>query len=412
MSMKRREFLNASLLAAASAMGVQLYGVPFNLAHASTAQKKKLFVIFLRGGFDGLLAVPSASNFTNIKNARPDSELYMASEYERVRNQDFRHHKDLDIFSLGGIALFPHAGSLNSTRSHFEQQDYIEGGKMDRIERVGYLSRAATISGMQLDTAAVGGFVPQSLKGPADPLQVTSYEALQAIIKTGNSANPLAQSSANLGLKERLRYISSKEELSECPEKSRACLSAHGAVGIIDKLNLPADTTNDPYDLAAAISLTQFAPQIITIDVGGWDVHDEAYSRMTGNDGLLNQLSVGLKKLKSRLGNEWNNSAVVVMSEFGRTLQINGNKGFDHGRGGLMMVLGGKIKPPSNNAFINKWDLSQTEGTGASKCLAVKTDYRDVMAHLLIDHLGLPQNKVLTDVFPNFSSKYKKPGIV
>lgn len=408
--MKRRQFINNSLLSMASAAGVQVLGMNTLKAAASTSPKK-LFVVFLRGGFDGLLGLPSAANFADIKARRPG--CYIDSNYAILGNYNnlFRAHKDWrDILNVkNGLAIFPHAGSLNQTRSHFEQMDIIEGGIHTSIAGDGYLSRAAIETGKNLGSVAIGSPVPKSLRGKADPLVISDVNSLLPTVRVPGAA----RSAVTMGIKERLEFIAQKASAEDCPPEARACLSAHGAASTFALASLPEDTTNNPFDLAAAVSLTPLKPSIITIDVGGWDIHDDAVSRMTGNGGLLKNLADGLTLLKTKLqaAGEWNNSMIVVMSEFGRTITANGTDGFDHGRGGLMMVMGGKVQKPTNTAFLQKWDLTQTDGTGPSQSFAVKTDYRDVMSQIFIKHLGLSAKQVKDYVFPTLGV-IRDPGFI
>jgi uncharacterized protein (DUF1501 family) len=417
--MFRRDFLNLSVLSLASTLGVQVYGLPRNWAQANVSSQKKLFVIFLRGGFDGLSALPSHEGFNELKSLRPN---YYNGNYQRLSgdNDAFRVNPRLNVLSESGLglAIFPHAGSLNPTRSHFEQMDIIEGGDRNRVNRVGYLSRAVgALPTQHHQVAAIGSVVPKSIRGGIiDPLQVTNAQSLKSTLRT-QLAQGHVESSGDNGLLERLRFISSRESTDECPEKSRACLSAHNAVANIRRAQLPEDTTNDPFDLAVSISATSFAPRIITIDVGGWDIHRDASDRMNAQGGLLSKLNDGLALMKNKLTQmgQWDNSVIVLMSEFGRTLAINGSAGFDHGRGGLMMVLGGRVRGVQNNRVQRLWDLSPDgrEGRGSSQCLTVRNDYRSVMAHILMRHLGVKSADIFNGVFPNFSNgDYTNPQII
>lgn len=134
--------------------------------------------------------------------------------------------------------------------------------------------------------------------------------------------------------------------------------------------------------------------------MGGWDIHDDAAERMLPEGALLDNLGSGLKTLKDKLvaANEWNNSVIVVMSEFGRTLASNGNKGVDHGRGGLMLVLGGQIQQPTSTQITKAWNLSQTAGTESSTALAVLNDYRLVLSNVFRNHFGIPSTQLISAV--------------
>jgi uncharacterized protein (DUF1501 family) len=403
--MKRRQFINHSLLSLASATGVQFFGL--NHLHAQANQnRKKLFVVFMRGGFDGLLALPSLANYNQIVSRRG---VYNRSEYRHLDHYGrlFLVHQDLQslVDVQNGIALFPHSGSNNPSRSHFEQMDIIEGGVRERIAPDGYLSRAAMLR--SLGTVSIGSPYPKSLRGDADPLVVSRVASLAPNVRSRWNSQTISNSSENLGVEERLRFLARRATIDDCPEGGRACLSAHQAAEAFGLANLStAGVSNNRFDLAAEVSLTDLRPNIITLTAGGWDTHDDARDRMTGADGLMRQLSEDVRILRDKLiqRSEWDNSVIVLMSEFGRTIPLNRSGGFDHGRGGLMMVLGGRVHRPSNtNPYLQTWDLGQTEGTGPSLCFSVRTDYRQIMAQIFIKHLGYTVEDMAT-IFPGMGA--------
>ncbi len=424
---KRRQFLKNTTAVASAVCGLQFLNLKPVFAQATNAQKR-VFVVFLRGGFDGLMLLPPANNadFQQLASlrsthleARLDSSglplkdssgnvimdnVYSAKNYAPLAGAPFRVLQKYGWPSLlaADAAIFPHTGSLNTTRSHFEQQDFIEGGSAQRILRMGYLSRLTdvleTSGGQTVHNISVGPNVPDSMRGGADPLLVNNLQSLQDLLRTGNATNGFARTGA-VGLKQRLRFLSSREDLSDCKDNAIACKKAHAANESLELANQTTfDTSStDPFSIAADVSLSQLKPRLITIDVGGWDIHDDAAERMLPEGGLLSNLATGLTTLKNKLiaANQWNNSVIVVMSEFGRTLSSNGNQGVDHGRGGTMMVFGGQIKQPTSAQITKAWDFSRTDGIESSTALQVLNDYRLVLANIFTSHLSLPGSEVI-----------------
>jgi uncharacterized protein (DUF1501 family) len=425
---KRRQFLKNTSTVLSAACGLQFLNLKPAFAQVASAQKR-VFVVFLRGGFDGLMLLPPAldSDFQRLANlrgshteAKRDSggqvvkdasgnivmeNIYSAKKYALLAGTPFRVLKQHGWKELleQDAAIFPHTGSHNSTRSHFEQMDFVEGGSSQRILKMGYLSRLTDVLGtvspdQQIRSISVGPNVPDSMRGGADPLLVNNLKSLQDALRIGNTTYGNAQSGV-IGLKERLRFLSSQEDVADCKENWTSCHKAHSA---IESLNLANQTTfdtssTDLFSVAADVSLSQLKPRLITIDVGGWDIHDDAVDRMLPEGGLLENLASGLKTLKNKLvaANQWNNSVVVVMSEFGRTLAANGNNGVDHGRGGLMMVLGGRIQQPTSQQITKAWDFTKTDGIDSSMALKVLNDYRSVLANIFAGHLNIPSSQVI-----------------
>jgi uncharacterized protein (DUF1501 family) len=418
--MQRRHFLSQSLMHATSVAGIQLFGMNPLRAQGET-DKRRLFVVFLRGGFDGLLACPSASNFSAIEDRRRfyrDQTFEDLTQYNVEQRIAFKVHEDMkDLLNVpSGLALFPHAGSLHPTRSHFEQMDIIEGGNSQRILPVGYLARAASAGGRKWETVSVGAPFPKSLRGPqVDPLIVSSRASLSSRVSVTRNVDGKNQvitrsnssPESKLGMKQRLEFMSRHPATEkDCPEGGRICLTAHEAASVFDKVALPANLDRDPFNLAAAIALSDLNPRIITINVAGWDVHRDALDFMCGPTGHMKNLSDGLVRLRQQLvgSDEWNNSVVVVMSEFGRTIRMNGSGGFDHGRGGLMMVLGGRIRIPTNlTHFPQSWNLNQVEGTGGSEAFRVRVDYRHILGQIFRQHFNLADDAIRgsSGIFPN-----------
>lgn len=424
---KRRQFLKNSTTVLSAACGLQFFNLKPAFAQVAGAQKR-VFVVFLRGGFDGLMLVPPASSdFDQLRTLRSShleakrdasgqvvkdasgnvvmESVYSAKNYVPLAGTPFRVLKNHGWKELleQDAALFPHTGSLNSTRSHFEQMDFVEGGSSQRILRMGYLSRLtdaleSNLSGQTVRSISVGPNVPDSMRGSADPLLVNNLKSLQDVLRVGNSTYGTAQSGI-VGLKERIRFLSSQEDSEDCKDNWVSCHKAHSAnesLELANKTNFNTSSTNS-FSIAADVSLSQLKPRLITIDVGGWDIHDDAVERMLPAGGQLETLATGLKTLKSKLqaANEWNNSVVVVMSEFGRTLVSNGDNGVDHGRGGLMMVLGGRIQQPTSTQITKAWDFSKTDGLEGSKALKVINDYRSILANIFASHLSIPSNQLI-----------------
>jgi uncharacterized protein (DUF1501 family) len=136
--------------------------------------------------------------------------------------------------------------------------------------------------------------------------------------------------------------------------------------------------------------------RLVFASLGGWDTHVNQ-----GNDkgqlaGRLKALGDGLAALAKGLGNNWSDTVVVVVSEFGRTMRENGNRGTDHGHGNVMWVLGGPVK---GGKIYGDWPGLAEAQLYQGRDLAVTTDYRHPLAAIVARHLRL-DDKALAAIFP------------
>ena len=138
-------------------------------------------------------------------------------------------------------------------------------------------------------------------------------------------------------------------------------------------------------------------PRIAMVEMTGWDTHANqagAFSPLSLN---LRALDEGLLTLKTALGQAWRDTVVIVASEFGRTVAMNGTLGSDHGTGGAIFLTGGAVK---GGRVVADWPGLKPAALYQTRDLATTTDFRAVAAGVLQDHMGL-QGVRLAAVFPD-----------
>jgi uncharacterized protein (DUF1501 family) len=133
------------------------------------------------------------------------------------------------------------------------------------------------------------------------------------------------------------------------------------------------------------------------IGVGGWDTHINQGASQGQLANRLGQLGKGLVALQQGLREVYQQSTIVVMSEFGRTVKENGNGGTDHGHGNVMWLLGGGLR--GGKVYGNWRGLAPSE-LYQGRDLAVTTDFRDVLGTVLTQNLGVSTSN-LQRIFPN-----------
>lgn len=391
--MLRRDFCKTSLLGLAGLM------LPAR-AHA-VGDAPRLFVVVLRGGADGLsLVSPTGSTLSTLKTLRPTTAVTTPVAIGPGVGLHPALAPLLDP-SLGGrLNVVLHAGSTNISRSHADQQFRLETGDAVGSATDGFLARASSAAG--LPTAAVSAVMPISVQPGApvvltDPATVGTYFARYSITPSMSRAQRLGlmqigtNESGVFAVDEAAREAREQLDVLE-PELAGLTLanltSAHGY--------RPTSVLSQRLATAAALSSTSLAPRLIAIDsVEHWDTH----LKQNTNDvnawksvaGSIRDLGDGLlafhKDLVAR--GLWNNSVVLVMTEFGRTVRENVDGGTDHGRGGVVLALGGRVRPFADTAYLGtrSWTLPAT--ATSSTALTVQHDSRLVLCEVLERHMGM-----------------------
>jgi uncharacterized protein (DUF1501 family) len=310
---------------------------------AAGPASSRLLVVFLRGGYDAAnVLVPLGSTFyyearPNIAVPRPGSAPNAAAALDT----DWGLHPALrdsllPLYQQGQLAFVPYAGTDDLSRSHFETQDTIELGQPHdgrRTYNSGFLNRLAVALAGRSKPIAFADRVPLTLRGE---LQVPNV-ALRQIRKPGIDEvqtaviadmyrNTSLSASVAGGFETRDRILSDMK--AEIEAASRNAITAAG------------------FELEARRigTLMRERFNIGFVDVGGWDTHVGEGGAEGYLANRLVALGRGLVAFAGEMGKAWNDTVVVVLSEFGRTFRENGNRGTDHGHGSVYWVAGGSIR--------------------------------------------------------------------
>ncbi len=309
---------------------------------AAPAAQPRLLVVFMRGGYDAAnLLVPVSSSFyyearPNIAVARPGTEANTAISLDANWGLHPALRDSLyPLYQKGQLAFIPFAGTDDLTRSHFETQDSIELGQPvggSRNYNSGFLNRLAGV----LNGAHPIAFTDQMPMVLHGDLQVPNM-ALKSLGKPGVDqrqskviAAMYQKTSLNTQVSEgfSVRDEVLVEMANEMDAASRNAITAKG-------FELEARRI-------AKLMKAQF--NLGFVDVGGWDTHVGEGGGSGYLAGRLDELARGLAGFADEMGSVWNDTVVVVISEFGRTFRENGNRGTDHGHGSVYWVLGGGLR--------------------------------------------------------------------
>jgi uncharacterized protein (DUF1501 family) len=400
--LSRRQTLafGAGLLACTS-----LGGIPVALARAST--ERRLVLVVLRGALDGLAAVPPYFE-RDYRPLRGQLALPDPGAADGMLDLDGRFglHPALaplhELYKTHEMAVVHAVATPYRARSHFDGQDLLESGA-DTPHGVqdGWLNRALALLGANRpDTArlglAVGQVVPLVLRGqnPVSSWAPTEMPGVDADFLDRLAALYTSDRVLGPALAEGLRAQTMSDEVlgqrAGQGKMSGEKMYGQGARGIVALR--PAATA------VGKLLAAHDGPRVAVLEMLGWDTH-AGQGVLTGRlAGVLRALGEGLDALRVSLGPAWRDTAVAVVTEFGRTVAANGTNGTDHGTGGVAFLLGGAV---AGGRVITKWPgLNQTQ-LYEGRDLAPTTDLRSVMKALLIDHLGLPADGVERVVFPN-----------
>jgi uncharacterized protein (DUF1501 family) len=172
-----------------------------------------------------------------------------------------------------------------------------------------------------------------------------------------------------------------------------------------------ADYPASPFGQAlrqiAQLAKADVGLEVAFADVGGWDTHVNQGGANGTLAARLDDFARGIAALVNDLGDRMAETVVVTMSEFGRAVAENGNRGTDHGHGNAMLVIGGTVK---GGRVYGRWPGLVREQRFEGRDLAVTTDFRDVFAEIVVRHLGVADTRA---IFPGFEPTAARfPGLL
>ena len=381
-------------------LGASLALPGVRLAFAQAPGPARLVVVLLRGGLDGLYAVQP---YTEPGFAELRGPLMLPEPGQEDGLLDLGGRFGLHPRLAGIHAMFRENEALIlqavagpwRTRSHFDAQDFLESGAEQRLAS-GWLNRA--LSAMPAPPAgraaglAVGTNTPLLLRGRA---RVDNY------VPRGTAEVPpdllarildLTARDTVLGPSLRDGIAARGYVLETLGDAARQRPSPEGQFAILARA-------------AGQLMAAPSGPSVAAFELGGWDTHAQQAARLNAP---LAQLDGGLVALKQALGDVWRRTAVLVVTEFGRTVRVNGTMGTDHGTGGVAFILGGAVR---GGRILGDWPGLSQANLLQNRDLSPTTDVRVLAKGLLRDHLRLPASAVAA-AFPNSEEAAPLGGLV
>jgi uncharacterized protein (DUF1501 family) len=426
--MKRREFLHLGALAA----GGTFVTSRLCFARAASPHRARFVLVILRGALDGLAAVPPCGD-RDYAHLRGEFALRAPGEPKGALPLDgfFGLHPSLAFlgqsYAARELVVFHAAASPYRERSHFDGQDVLENGTPTaHASQSGWLNRAlAQVPGERRREAgvALGQNVPLVMRGPAEvaswsPSKLAGLDDdTLARITDLYAKDPVLSARLADALMADSIVAEGGTAMTQ-PEKAAApaATAAPGAAAMVapearatgQRAQAPAQYA-EIVRAAAGFLRQEDGPQVAVFDTTGWDTHANEGGAEGQLAGRLAALDKGLATLKAELGPTWKDTAVLLVTEFGRTAAINGTRGTDHGTGTMSFLVGGAV---AGGRVVADWPGLSGRALYQGRDLTPTLDLRCVMKGVLEEHLGVPGRALDTTVFPGSERAQALRGLV
>jgi len=399
--------------------------------------RRKLIVVICRGGMDGLSVSPPVgdSNYAGLRGAiaipgfdRPGGALKLDDTFGLHPSLAAVHRLALK----GEARIAPAIATPDRERSHFEAQDVLENGATAAYGTdSGWLNRALAAMGPgRVKAISVGPTAPLILRG--------SVEAASWSPGPGAGRDPrLPSILADLYAHDPQLSRALASGLSTESMAKVASADAKAALSQADTMTTPASQPNDMQAmsgqanaggpaLAATLSkglqvarnlgatlagfmIQDGGPQVAAVSIDGFDTHANQGSSQGQLATRLAYLDAALDGLSDGMGTAWKDTALIVVTEFGRTARVNGTAGTDHGTGSTALLLGGALK---RGGIVGDWPTLAQGKLFEDRDTAPAVDMRSVFKGLLVEQFGIDRRDLDATVFPGSADVAPVTGLV
>jgi uncharacterized protein (DUF1501 family) len=410
----RRVFLKQGAFAFVSLGFAPSFLARTALAAGASRRPKQLIAIFQRGAVDGLsMIVPYGDDDyyrarPSIAIARPAVAEAGAIDLDGFFGFNPRLRGLKPLWDARQLAIVHACGSPDSTRSHFDAQDYMESatpgvkstsdGWLNR-----YLQARREESATPFRAVALTQNLPRMLQGAAPAL------AMSQVAQFGIHGGPSAQMA---GESFEAAYAAAADRVLN--GTGREAFDAMKTLKTVDPARYQpangADYPRSPFGQAlrqiAQLTKANVGLEVAFADIGGWDTHANQGAAQGQLATRLDDFARAIAALVADLGDRVEDTVVLTMSEFGRAVNQNGSGGTDHGHGNAMMVIGGGVH---GGRVYGKWPGLAVDRRYEGRDLAVTTDFRDVFGEIVTRHLGVSDAR---PVFPGYAVNAARfPGL-
>ncbi|MFT4011235.1 MAG: DUF1501 domain-containing protein [Nocardioidaceae bacterium] len=409
--LSRRGFLGGVAAAGGVAVTTSLFGeAVLQASHGVQTGGNVMVVLSFRGGIDGLgVVVPHADDA--YYDARPN--IAISKDTLICADDTFGLHPmlaPLQSYWEGGQFAAVHAVGLSvPNRSHFFATEEVEDADPTSSVRRGWVNRMVGLSASPVPYESVSlstSIPPTMVEGSAPSVTADQLSDINMVGADDNDWGTRRRKALNTV------WAGASGALKQ------GWKSTVNTVGVIQPV---AEASYSPasYDIAwpggdlgnalrdaARLIKADVGTQVITVDFGGWDMHADYYNLPSRLDGFASAMKAFLDDLNTDhpSGGTWlDKVTVTTISEFGRRLEENGNRGLDHGWGNMMLLFGGGVK---GGSYYGSWP-SLKHGNTNDDDLTVTTDYRQVLGEIVDKRL----DKSISKVFPGSWGYQRDNGV-
>lgn len=393
----RRTFLTGMLALGGGLVITSTTGLRYAIAAAGDTGSDVIITLSMRGGMDGLMAVPILGD-RDLARLRPTASVLDSQALALDRT--FGLHPNLttfkSLFDARELVVIHAAGTPFGTRSHFDDQNSLELAAYGKPgTSSGWQNRYLEAAGITsvLSGIAVSDQTPVALYGDASTM---AFESLDDIalgdIETDHKTYV-----------DTLKRIHNRSDhhWSQTAIDSLTASEALKQVKSNPSVTYPDSSSANRFKVLASLLKAGIPIKTAAIDFDGeFDVHSNAGVRTGSMANNFADMSATIAAFKADLGILWRRVTIVTLTEFGRRLEENASAGVDHGWASVMFVMGGGVK---GGQVVTKWP-GLAERQLDSGDLAVTTDYRHVLAEVLKVRGGLSSDAV-SAVLPSFVPK-------
>ena len=408
--MNRRYFIKSGGIALAS-FGVMAAAPSFvrralaETMRAPGGRRKTLIAIFQRGAVDGLNMVVPYGEHTyydlrpSIAVAKPNGGAEAAIDLDGF----FGLHPSLASFKplwdSKRLAIVHASGSPDNTRSHFDAQDYMESATPGvKSTADGWLNRFLQVKPdpqkSLFRAVSMTQNMPRAMQGKASALAISNLADFN--IRAGQSSasvqggfEAMYDQAVNDTLhgtgKETFEAINYLKQVNPAQYKPE-----NGAT-------YPQNQLGNALRQTAQLIKSGVGLEVAFTDVGGWDTHVNEGNQLGQLSNLLRQFSAAIAALYTDLGQRMDDVVILTMSEFGRTVKENGNRGTDHGHANAMFIVGNSVR---GGKVYGDWPGLKNDQLYEGRDLSLTTDFRDVFGEIATRHLGAAN---LKGIFPGYA---------
>jgi uncharacterized protein (DUF1501 family) len=411
----RRVFLRNGAFALVSLGFAPSFLARTAFAAGAVARAKRLIAIFQRGAVDGLSVITPFGDpeyyrsRPTIAIGRPGSTSDAALDLDGFFGLNPRLRPLKPFWDSQNLAIVHACGSPDSTRSHFDAQDYMESatpgikstpdGWLNRYLQARRLEGATPFRAVSLTQQ-----LPRALQGTAPAVAVNQLG--QFGIRSRQGGDMVAASFE-------AQFAAAADQVLNNTGRE-----AFEAIKMLKSVNPGdyrpangADYPRSPFGQAlqqiAQLSKADVGLEVAFADVGGWDTHVNQGSAQGQLAIRLDDFARAIAALISDLGDRMEDTVILTMSEFGRAVSENGNRGTDHGHGNAMIAIGGAVR---GGRVYGKWPGLAAHQRYEGRDLAVTTDFRDVFGEIVVRHLGVNDTR---SIFPGYDLRPARfPGLL